>query len=246
MKKKKSAVLRLVLGLLALLVLLELGYVIYSFAHTSHALRDAEEYRLAYPEITIVQREDGAVSLLPPDGAANGIGIVFYPGASVEPLAYVPLLSALAEEGYSVYIPQFPCGMAFLDTDAAADILAAHPETEGWYIAGHSLGGRCASQFAAANEDALRGVIVVSSAVDSALADTDLPLLMLYGDRDGIYHGVEAEDALPENTTIARIEGGNHAQFGDYGHQPMDRDATLSAEEQRALGAEAILSWLAN
>ncbi len=38
---------------------------------------------------------------------------------------------------------------------------------------------------------------------------------------------------LPADTTWVVIEGGNHAQFGDYGIQPGDNVATISAAEQQ-------------
>jgi len=36
------------------------------------------------------------------------------------------------------------------------------------------------------------------------------------------------------------IEGGNHAQFGSYGPQPGDNEATISAQEQLDQTVEAI------
>ena len=78
----------------------------------------------------------------------NHTGMIFYQGASVEPMAYVPLLSGIAEAGYTVYAPQFPCGMAVFDVDKAEEVMAQHPEIKAWYIAGHSMGGRYASKYA--------------------------------------------------------------------------------------------------
>ena len=40
------------------------------------------------------------------------------------------------------------------------------------------------------------------------------------------------------------IPGANHAGFGDYGKQPRDNDAKISAEEQQSHTAEIILDWL--
>ena len=41
------------------------------------------------------------------------------------------------------------------------------------------------------------------------------------------------------------IEGGNHAQFGNYGPQKGDLPATISAEEQQKQTVEAIEAFLA-
>ena len=41
------------------------------------------------------------------------------------------------------------------------------------------------------------------------------------------------------------IEGGNHAQFGDYGRQSGDADATIGRDDQQAQAVEAIRAYLA-
>jgi len=44
---------------------------------------------------------------------------------------------------------------------------------------------------------------------------------------------------------IVVIEGGNHAQFGNYGKQKGDPDATISAAEQQNITVAAIKDFLA-
>ena len=245
MKTKKKKIIFIALIPVFVAVLLLATYIVYSLAHTSKALHTLGEYQAIYSDLTITQDPEGAISLLLSDESkVNHIGIIFYQGASVEPLAYVPLLSGIAEAGYTVYAPQFPCGMAVFDADAAKEVMAQHPEIEAWYIAGHSMGGKYASKYALTADSSLMGVISISSPVDENLADTELPLLMLYGDLDGLYHGVEPDDALPKDTTVCCMDGANHAQFGDYGHQLFDNEASISPEKQRANGITCILEWL--
>lgn len=43
---------------------------------------------------------------------------------------------------------------------------------------------------------------------------------------------------LPPGTIREVIQGGNHAQFGDYGPQPGDGTATIPAEEQQQQAAD--------
>lgn len=43
---------------------------------------------------------------------------------------------------------------------------------------------------------------------------------------------------------IVVIEGGNHAQFGNYGKQKGDSDAMISSEEQQDMAVEAIKEFL--
>ncbi len=49
---------------------------------------------------------------------------------------------------------------------------------------------------------------------------------------------------LPEHTTWVEIEGGNHSQFGHYGHQLFDGEATVSREAQQAATRSALLEAL--
>ena len=41
------------------------------------------------------------------------------------------------------------------------------------------------------------------------------------------------------------IDGGNHAQFGDYGEQDGDGKATITPEEQQRQTAEEIVNFFA-
>ena len=48
------------------------------------------------------------------------------------------------------------------------------------------------------------------------------------------------EDKIGYTENVVEIEGGNHAQFGNYGPQKGDLPATISAEEQQAQAVDAI------
>ena len=52
------------------------------------------------------------------------------------------------------------------------------------------------------------------------------------------------EDHIQYTENIVEIEGGNHAQFGNYCPQKGDLPAAISAEEQQAQTVEAIQSFL--
>ena len=53
------------------------------------------------------------------------------------------------------------------------------------------------------------------------------------------------EDKIDYTENVVEIEGGNHAQFGNYGPQKEDMPATISAEEQQAQTVEAISDFIA-
>ena len=53
------------------------------------------------------------------------------------------------------------------------------------------------------------------------------------------------EDKIGYTENVVEIEGGNHAQFGNYGPQKGDLPATISAEEQQAQAVDAITYFIA-
>ena len=53
------------------------------------------------------------------------------------------------------------------------------------------------------------------------------------------------EDHIDYTENIVEIEGGNHAQFGNYGPQKGDLPAAISAEEQQEQTVAAIEEFLA-
>ena len=54
---------------------------------------------------------------------------------------------------------------------------------------------------------------------------------------------LEAETRYEDS--VAVIEDGNHAQFGNYGRQFGDPDATISADEQQDEAVDAIAAFVA-
>ena len=51
----------------------------------------------------------------------------------------------------------------------------------------------------------------------------------------------EGKQYLPAGNELYELAGGNHAQFGNYGPQRGDGEATISAEEQQKKTVELIL-----
>jgi hypothetical protein len=78
-----------------------------------------------------------------------------------------------------------------------------------------------------------------------SLASQKLPVLSIYGSEDGSVDKIEASKSLlPTDTTWIKIEGGSHAQFGDYGLQPGDGVASISPQQQWDSVSTATVSFL--
>jgi len=143
--------------------------------------------------------------------------------------------------------------LAFFDTRPLSAFTADAPDVTEWYVGGHSLGGVRACQLAGAGTDAaadppVAGVVLFGSYCANDLADTDLRVLSLVGERDGLSTPEKVADAahlLPPSAETVMLPGANHAAFGDYGAQPGDNAATASDEETRDRITEAVAEFLA-
>lgn len=176
------------------------------------------------------------------DGPSTDCAFVFYPGAKVEETAYAPLLHRLAAEGMDVILLDLPFRLAFFEPNGAAKPMARY-DYEHWYVGGHSLGGAIAAQYAASHGAELDGLILLAAFPTRELPE-NLTEILIVGSEDEIVNRERIEEGrryAPADYTEAQIEGGNHAQFGNYGPQRGDGTPTIGAQEQQAQTAAIIL-----
>ena len=79
------------------------------------------------------------------------------------------------------------------------------------------------------------------------ISSLDLSVAIVYGSQDLLATQSEIEESfplLPLDTEKVLIEGGNHAQFGQYGTQNGDGIATIGQEKQQKIVIEVILQTL--
>ncbi len=179
--------------------------------------------------------EDNLTILTPSE--LSDTALIFYPGAKVEAIAYLPLLSQICQSGITCILVEMPFHMAILDANAAEEVFAAFPEIQHWYLAGHSMGGAMASKFAEDHADSVDGLILLGAYLYGNYPPEDT--LTVYG---SLNQSVEEKIDYTEN--IVEIQGGNHAQFGNYGLQKGDLPATITAQEQQRQTVAAILQFI--
>lgn len=162
------------------------------------------------------------------------VGLIFYQGGKVEEDTYAPLLKKIAEEGIPSYLAKMPFNLAVLDSDAANQIIEEETEIKDWFLAGHSLGGAMAANYAGDHPDDLEGLILLAAYSSVDLSEEDLSVLSIYGKEDEVLNMEKYEEnqSFIPQTEERIIEGGNHAQFGDYGKQNGDGKADISARSQ--------------
>ncbi len=181
------------------------------------------------------------------------VGLVFYPGALVDPRAYAVIMHELAARGIATFIVKLPLDIAFLAPDGAGGVIAAHPEIRTWAVAGHSLGGVVACSYAAGHPDRVRGLLLYASYPASNLAAplANTAILSIFGTNDGLATPAKVTQGRPNLPTATRytpIGGGIHAFFGDYGAQPGDGQPSItrqSAQGQIIMASAAFLTALA-
>lgn len=168
--------------------------------------------------------------------------IIFYPGGLVDYDAYCGYAAALAERGMSVFICKMPLDLAVLKMNAANKIIEDYPEMQHWYIAGHSLGGAMAASYLKKNASRFEGLILMAGYSTADLSNENIRVLSIYGSNDQIMQKDKYDKYLTNLPSLTElvIEGGNHENFGDYGHQKGDGTALISQKEQMEIAIDAI------
>jgi Alpha/beta hydrolase family len=240
---KKRLILITLLGVL-LIAIAGFTYYVSDYYHAENtalaALNSTESYN--------VVNNDNFITFTP-TGKKSTTGIIIYPGAKVQPEAYSVIASKLAKNSYTTIIVKMPFNLAFFDINKADEVIADHSEITSWVIAGHSLGGVFASEYAVNHQDKIDGVIYLAAYPSSNASNAKFKALSIRGSLDGLTTSKDISENLnkfPANTTFITIVGGNHYNFGDYGVQEGDNNSTITREEQQNNTVSYMLEFLKN
>jgi pimeloyl-ACP methyl ester carboxylesterase len=196
-----------------------------------------------------VRVERGRWLVFAPVSDVPDTGLIFYPGAKVDPRAYAVTARSIAEQGYLVAVVPMPLNLAVFAPNRASDVIAAYPGIQHWAVGGQSVGGAMAARFAFQQPDLVDGLVLWAAYPADDLSQRELQAVSISGTRDGL--ATEAKIAaskvlLPATTRWVPIIGGNHAQFGSYGPQAGDFPATIDIKEQQAQVVVATTALLAD
>lgn len=193
-----------------------------------------------------VENASTRITVTPTNGEYT-TGLIFQPGARVDPRAYVPILSDLAEQGYLVVIVKQPFDIGFAAVNDPAGVIEDHPEIDQWAVGGHSLGGVAASTSAEDRDSGIAGLLLWASYPLGSLADTDVVVTSVSATEDGLATPSDIEASrvdLPADTTYVPVEGAVHAFFGDYGEQPGDGMPTVTRAQAQQQIVDASVELL--
>jgi pimeloyl-ACP methyl ester carboxylesterase len=241
-RRPVPVIVRVLAWAVSVLVLVVLGFLAWvntpMMGERPAALEVWRDSRIAVTDL------GDAVELAPVDGR-SGAGLVFIPGAVVDPYAYMYKLSeTVADTGLTVLITKPTLNLAFFDTRPLSAFTSHVPEVEHWDVGGHSLGGVRACQLAA--DGGTDGLVLFGSYCANDLSGTDLRVLSISGGRDGLSTPAKIDAArplLPADATMVQIQGMNHAQFGNYGLQSGDGTATIGDVEARRGVTAALVAF---
>ena len=240
---RKHSVTKRILIAAAIIIVALVGvfaWYVNNYYHADEvALAAAADENGAADGVTVQELPSSALAFVPENPVG---GLVFYPGAKVQPEAYAPLMTRCAERGMLCVLVKPLFNLALLSTDAAQEATAEFPEIDKWIIAGHSMGGVAASNYLARHEGDFSGIAFIASYTGSDLTDYQGKVLSIVGTQDSVLNRenyANAQSSLPRFETI-EIEGGNHANYGNCGDQASDGRAAISREDQQAQTAAAL------
>lgn len=237
-KRKRGK--RIALILLIIIVVFVVAMFVY-LERYYHADAEAMEALNSDEQVTVTKIPEGYLF----DGPGRDTAIVFYPGGKVEEESYAPLMRQLAEQGQDTFLLELPFRLAVFDMDAAGEVIEDY-DYDQWILAGHSLGGVAAASYTAEHPDEVDGLVLMASYPTKEISD-EVPVLSIYGSEDKVLDPEsyeESRELWPDQTEEVVIEGGNHAQYGNYGEQKSDGEAQISADEQQQEVTEQVKTLL--
>lgn len=223
-------------------VIAALGIATRIYANDYYRAADIDKYIMSSNGVTVSQIDEGYFF----DGPGEDKALIFYPGAKVEETAYAPIMKSLAEQGIDCFLIKMPIKLAILGANKADDIRTKY-DYENYYLAGHSLGGAIAANYASEHLNDYSGLFLLAAYPTKDLTAANFPVVFIYGDNDKVLNREKLEvgfTLVPSDYKKVEIAGGNHAQFGAYGAQDGDDTATITPEEQWKITVDTILENL--
>jgi predicted alpha/beta-hydrolase family hydrolase len=232
------------------------GFLIWTVISTlwlanSFRTQGVDDRTLQSSQTVTVKDGTETLEFLPASDSSKA-ALVFLCGSGVTALAYAPLPRPLANQGHAVFVVKLPYRFAPLESHKQAAVervkrvIAQHPERSKWVLAGHSLGGALACRVVQADSHLVSAIVLIGTThpKQADLSGLTLPVTKVYASNDGVAprDKVLANKALlPAQTKWIEIAGGNHSQFGHYGHQLLDGRATIRRAAQQERTRSALL-----
>jgi dienelactone hydrolase len=204
--------------------------------------------------------------ILSPEEGTPKTTMIFYPGGLVDPHSYLKWQDQLVASDSTLQIitVKMPSNLAVINSNKGVRLFEQFTDMERWIISGHSLGGAMATNMIEEYPEKLKALIYLAAyPADDRIKDYKGGVLSISGENDGLTTPADIQDRmsdLPEayemnsildfpndvkaKTLYYQIVGGNHAQFGNYGKQGDDLEATITRDQQQNQLVELIRNYL--
>jgi len=234
----------IIIGVVVLLGII--GFIIWGLTPLGP---DNEALGAMESNANVTVKDSGNFIVFTPTSNKPITGFIFYPGGHIDYRSYAPIAQEIASHGYMVSIVRMPLSLAVFGINKADEVITAYPDMRYWVIGGHSLGGSMAASYADKHRDKMQGLVLWASypMTSDNLSSTNLKGLTTFGSNDQVMDRDNfnaTRPLLPPGTIMRVIQGGNHAQFGNYGLQPGDGTATISAADQQTQAADLTVRLL--
>lgn len=219
-----------------------------------------------FSKVTLNIKETNDYIILSAEDSAPTTTLIFYPGGLVDPHSYLSWQDELVSKDPSLRIVtvKMPSNLAVINSTKGSRLFDAFPETETWLIAGHSLGGAMATNMIAKYPEKLEALIYMAAyPSDDRIKNYSGGVLSISAENDGLSTQEDIEEHVSDlptaykmdsvndfpmeirsKTLYYEIQGGNHAQFGNYGSQEDDLAPTISRDQQQSILIELIQNYL--
>ena len=237
MKKRTKIIVAIMVAVIA-----AVGIATGIYANEYYRAVGVDEYITSDEAVTVSQIDEGYFF----DGPGENKALIFYPGAKVEETAYAPMMKLLAEQGVDCFLIKMPMKLAILGANKADDIREKY-DYDNDYLAGHSLGGAMAANYASEHLNDYSGLFLLAAYPTKDLTAANFPVVFIYGDNDKVLNREKLDvgfTLVPSDYKKVEIAGGNHAQFGSYGAQNGDGTATITPEEQWRITINTIIKMI--
>lgn len=178
------------------------------------------------------------------DGPGNNTALIFYPGSKVACEAYAPIMLNLSQNGIDCFLTSMPFNFALFGENRCESFLNSY-SYESWILSGHSMGGLVSASYVSKHPEKIKGLVLLASYPNKTIPNV-VNLLSIYGSNDncmerGSYE--KCKSNWPSNSSEYIIDGANHSQFGDYGNQLGDGQASITKQAQWEITSKKIIEW---
>lgn len=242
--------LKIIAAILVIVPLLAFGFLVYSTEARRADPMDEALAALVSDDAVAVETGDWIV--MRPVAAKSKAGLILYPGANCDVRGYARVLKEIAARGYLVVAVVMPFDFSIFAPNSADAVRSSFPEISDWVIAGHSMGGAMAAQYAFDHQHDLAGLILWDSypPEPSNLSGSQLPVVHIHrATPDGQSSTVFADKRhlIPADSTWVPIPGANHMNFGSFSGGGYDEewDPKIERAEQHRQIVAATVDGLA-